>query len=183
MPDKFPWAKSNVFLFDPSRFALYTEPPKSVKKHAAAFQIQKQSDPFHQMVENNFRSFLRFPSATSMGARLTVLPRGGSPRSVQYIIRLARSRSRSMGSGRFSIEQFDVVAVRRRLPLRNFQIGAEDAPLAGIVRAFLRPVELSGLEDRERCPRTISSHRARDGGRPGSCQRGFRSWNHRDCTA
>src|SRR5262245_47182403 len=37
-----------------------------------------------------------------MGARFTVLPRGGSPRSVQYIIRLARSTSRSMGSGRLS---------------------------------------------------------------------------------
>ena len=45
---------------------------------------------------------LPFSVSGSMGARFTVLPRGGSPRSVQYSVRLTGSRSKSIGSGRLS---------------------------------------------------------------------------------
>src|SRR6267143_234648 len=45
---------------------------------------------------------LRLPPAESSGARFTVLPRGGSPRSVQYSVRVAGSISRSIGSGNLS---------------------------------------------------------------------------------
>src|SRR2546422_1594320 len=45
---------------------------------------------------------LRLPRGESSGARFTVLPRGGSPRSVQYSVRVAGSISRSIGSGNLS---------------------------------------------------------------------------------
>jgi hypothetical protein len=40
-----------------------------------------------------------------MAARFTVLPRGGSPRSVQYSVRLTGSRSRSIGYGIYEIRR------------------------------------------------------------------------------
>src|SRR6266542_4260732 len=42
----------------------------------------------------------RLLKSASIDARFTVLPRGGSPRSVQYNNRFFRSSSRSIGSGR-----------------------------------------------------------------------------------
>ncbi len=77
------------------------------------------------------------------------------------------------GFGQILVEQFNVSAVRRSLPLWNFEIGAEDASLAGIVRALLSPIKLSGC-DVERDPHTpFRRVLARDVRRPGWCRRGF----------
>ena len=77
-------------------------PAKSVTNMRLFVRSKRQADAFHQVVKDDFRLLADCHGAASIGARFTVLPRGGSPRSVQYIIRLPRSRSRSMGSGKLS---------------------------------------------------------------------------------
>ena len=43
-------------------------------------------------------------------------------------------------------KHFDVFAVCRSLTRGDFQIGAEDAPLTGVIVTFLRPVNLAGFD-------------------------------------
>ena len=49
-------------------------------EHAVARNVKREPDPFHQMGQHDLRIG---PGVTSIDARFTVLPRGGSPRSVQ----------------------------------------------------------------------------------------------------
>src|SRR5260370_26767051 len=44
------------------------------------------------------------------------------------------------------VEEFDVFAVGGTLALGNFEIGAKDTPLAGIVRTFLSPIKFSTFD-------------------------------------
>ena len=81
-------------------------------------------------------------AVVSTDARLTVLPRGGSPR--------IRPVHNAMSKIEFQIDRlrqvvepdFDVAAVCRRLALWNLDIRAEDAAEPSVVRTFLRPVHL-----------------------------------------
>src|SRR5208337_4110812 len=82
MPVRFPSATSNVFLLEPSRFALYTVPAKSVMNIRPPLRSSARPIPSIRWVKT-ISGALRFPAVASIGARLTVLPRGGSPRSVQ----------------------------------------------------------------------------------------------------
>ena len=47
--------------------------------------------------------------------------------------------------GQTIVDEFDVHAIRRRLALRNFQVRAKDAPQAGVIWAFLGPVDLAAM--------------------------------------
>src|SRR5579863_487063 len=47
--------------------------------------------------------------------------------------------------GQLVVEQLDVRAVRRRLPLRYVEVRSQDAALARVVFTFLGPVELAGI--------------------------------------
>src|SRR3981189_3266099 len=78
MPVRFPSAASNIFLFDPSRFALYTEPPRSVRNIRPPLISSERPIASIRWVKTISGS-LRLPRSASIGARFTVLPRGGSP--------------------------------------------------------------------------------------------------------
>src|SRR5262249_15908091 len=94
----------------------------------------------------------RRPGNASRGARLTVLPRGGSPRSVHYRVRVAGSMSRSIGSGKASYSSSVSCRVEAvwpgggRVAGWNLDVGTEQATPARLGLALLRPVEFAAFD-------------------------------------
>src|SRR5580704_6347783 len=121
------------------------------QKHAAAFQIQSDPDSFHQMVGNNHRFLFAISSGWIHGRTVN----GVATRRIAAV----RPVNRSVGKIEFEVnrfrqalvEKFNVFAICGTEALRNFEIGAKDSSLAGIVRALLSPIKLSGF-DVERDP-------------------------------
>jgi len=87
------------------------------------------------------------PAATSIGARLTVFPSGGSP-PIGPIDRPLRQIEFKIDRFRKIIEDHcDVAtALRRRIPIGNVDARAENAPLARVGTALLGPVHLPSVQ-------------------------------------
>src|SRR6266853_5631788 len=134
------------FLVRPVEIRAVHRSTQVGQKHAAAFQIQGDTDSFHQMVENNYRLFLAIS--------LSRIHRRAVHRVATWRIASVRPVDRPVGKiqfevnrfGQAPVEEFDVFAIGRTLALGNFEIGAKDASLASIVRTFLSPIKLSTFD-------------------------------------
>ena len=126
-------------LPDPSRAAAQTLPPRSVTNMRLWPGSSAMPMPSIRWV-NTISGSLR-PMASNW-ARLTVLPCGGSPRSVQYSVRVVWSISRSIGSGRSLNTTSTSLRLRRGLACGKVDSGPQDPAEAGVAGALLRPVEM-----------------------------------------
>jgi len=104
-------------------------------EHAASPAIEREADASIKYVKRIVGS-LRTPGETgSMGARFTVLPRGGHP-GLSSKSSGCVNRVRGQWAPANLVEQFNVLAVRGCLARRNVCIGTKDTAFARIVRAF-----------------------------------------------
>ena len=113
-------------------------------EHTPTFQVQRQTNSFHQMGKDNLWLFAS-PRCNIHGRSVHSVTSRGVPtiRPVHHPIGQIEVQIDWLGQ---TIEQhFDVVAVRGCLPLRDFQIGAKNAALSGVVIAFLRPIKLASV--------------------------------------
>src|ERR1700678_874817 len=98
------------------------------------------------MIENNHRFFL----AISL-SRIHSRP---IHRVAAWWIAAVRPVDRPVGEVEFEVnrfgqavvEKFDILAARRRLPVGNFEIGAKDTSLTGVVRPFLSPIKFPAFD-------------------------------------
>src|SRR5580658_2018350 len=146
-----PFRGKHCLLVRPVEICAIDRSTQVGQKHAAPFQIQSDTDSLHQMVENNHRFLFAISSGRIHGRTVhrvasrriaTVGPVEGSVGEIEFEVN---------GFRQAVVEKFNVFAICRTEALGNFEIGAKDSSLAGIVRALLSPIKLSGL-DVERDP-------------------------------
>src|SRR5580698_6718950 len=146
-----PFRGKHCLLVRPVEIRAINGSPQVGQKHAATFQIQSDPDSFHQMVENNHRFLFAISSDRIHGRTVngvasrriaTVGPVDGSVGEIEFEVN---------GFRQAVVEKFNVFAICGTEALGNFEIGAKDSSLAGIVRALLSPIKLSGF-DVERDP-------------------------------
>src|ERR1700727_55777 len=110
-------------------------------EHAVARYIERNSDPFHQMVHHDLwlSRFVidRGPVHGVAARRVTSI---GPVQNAILEVELEVDRL-----GQMIEEDFDIRAVCRGLSFGNFDVGAEDAAEAGIVGTLLSPIDPSEL--------------------------------------
>src|ERR1700733_5024040 len=113
-------------------------------EHPTAFQVQGDADALHQVGEHDFGRFA--VARRSIERRAVYRVAAGRVPTVRPVQR-ARGRIDIQidRPGQAVKQQFDVLAVRRRLAGWSLDIGSGDPPRARIVAAFLCPIEFSAL--------------------------------------
>src|SRR5262249_21595957 len=123
-------------------------------EHSVAGHVEGDADALHQMLDEDLRCRLCVDRRTIYGIAARRIATIGPIEDAVRQIELEVDRFRQM------IEQhLDVGAVDRVLALRDVNVCAEDATQPGVVRAFLRPVDLSKLRverDPDAPPRLIA---------------------------
>src|SRR5262249_16077730 len=109
-------------------------------EHAVAGNVQGDADAFHQVRDHDLRLIL---------SRLRIDGRAVHRVAARGIAAIGPAEDAMVGIeledyrfGKDVEEDFDLAAAGRRLALRDIEPGAQDTPLARVVVALLRPVDL-----------------------------------------